>query len=126
VRTAEFIERCIAAGMSVEDALKAGSAFEAETASPRNVSVYVIAGGGLVKVGVSDNPGYRVYALQAGSPVALTLEHMSAQWDRATAMKVERTVHEMLKDRRRHGEWFACSLEEAVSCIVSSEELVCS
>lgn len=56
---------------------------------------------GLVKIGYSVAPDFRVSALQTGSPGALTLLGVIAG-DRQT----ERVLHERFWQYRRRGEWF--------------------
>lgn len=56
----------------------------------------------LVKIGISDNPSYRITALQTASPLPLELLGSFRG-----SIGDERDVHEMLAPIRQHGEWFA-------------------
>jgi hypothetical protein len=69
--------------------------------------VYVIEGAGLYKIGFSATPRRRLAGLQSSSPVELRLVGViegtrsdEAQW------------HYLLRERRRHGEWFDLTEEE--------------
>lgn len=121
-----FIQRCIDAGMDWETALLAAEQFEATLAEiktgryagDRPVRVYVIAEeGGHVKVGVSDAPAGRMFALQTSNPRLLRLAYQSRGFPRAEAMSIEREAHRELKDRQTSGEWFACSPDEAIDAV---------
>lgn len=76
--------------------------------------VYFISGGGKTKVGFSTNPSGRFHALQASSPVSLRLV-LTVSGGHA----LERRVHELLKERRSHGEWFEgeIGLDEATKIV---------
>jgi hypothetical protein len=66
--------------------------------------VYAIEGAGLVKIGRSVVPTYRLVALQSGSPVELKLRGCVVGDHR-----VERELHDRFAAYRRHGEWFSLS-----------------
>lgn len=69
-------------------------------------SVYAIEGAGLVKIGRSFVPEFRLKLMQSGSPVPLRLigyidgDHVA-----------ERQIHDRFKPYRAHGEWFRCDGE---------------
>lgn len=67
--------------------------------------VYFIQGenSGLIKIGKSDKPDARISDLQAGSPVRLNL--IGVVYDRS-AGELERNLHKVFANLRRHGEWF--------------------
>jgi len=68
---------------------------------PGTVTLYFLAGGGLVKIGISANLKSRIRAIRNSSPIPLdligTVKCCSAQ---------EGLVHSRLHRFRRHGEWF--------------------
>lgn len=59
-----------------------------------------------VKIGVSNNPWWRVVDLQAGSPLTLQLEHTLEFSDRTAAFTYEDALHQKFAAHWRHGEWF--------------------
>lgn len=84
------------------------------------VSVYVMDGhsSGCVKVGYSRTPSDRAYQLrrqheEPGIFVAFKVKLRCEFW----AMDIEQSAHAKLEGLRRFGEWFDCSLEEAVRAI---------
>lgn len=62
---------------------------------------YFIAGAGLVKIGKADNVLARMAALQAGSPVVLSLVGLLIG-----PQATESFCHEKFREHRVHGEWF--------------------
>ncbi len=63
--------------------------------------VYFVAGGGLVKIGVANDPLGRLGELMVGSPIRLELL--------ATVpggRELEKALHSILESERSHGEWF--------------------
>lgn len=66
--------------------------------------VYAIEGAGLVKIGRTVAPTYRLAILQSGSPVELKLRG-SVVGDH----RLERELHKTFSAYRRHGEWFSLS-----------------
>lgn len=59
-------------------------------------------GGGPIKIGMSVDPGDRLAALQAGSPVTLRIIGIA---DGGQPQEV--ALHRRLAKHRLHGEWFA-------------------
>src|SRR5271170_4204682 len=78
--------------------------------------VYVIgnAGAGMYKIGCAVNPESRLQRLQGSSPLLLTLV-VKKHFDRMVT--AERAVHTLLRQFRRHGEWFALTSEQAVGAL---------
>jgi hypothetical protein len=76
--------------------------------------IYAMESDGLVKLGFSKNPDIRKYGVgrDANAPVNLAfkipVENMA---------RCEAAVHDRLKDKRAHGEWFTVSIEEAIECL---------
>lgn len=67
--------------------------------------VYLIFGGGRLKIGLAREPEKRLRGLQAGSPVPLTL---LAKIPGSLALEAQ--LHKRFEKYRLHGEWFAdCS-----------------
>lgn len=81
-------------------------------------SVYVIGPDvkGPVKIGIANNPKYRLAKLQTGFPENLYL-YWSSVYDNAKAM--EASVHNALNAQRLNGEWFDISLEKAIETITT-------
>lgn len=78
--------------------------------------VYVIAPSpeGPVKIGFSADPHRRLRQLQTGYPGVLTLHHFQPFCeDRAPLM--EKIIHQTIAFKRKKGEWFDLTVEEAVS-----------
>lgn len=88
---------------SAEDQPRAGESASSvrEVYESRLAGVYFIAGGGLVKIGRSVNVAQRLAAIQAASPVPVTVELVVAG-----SSRVEARLHEHFARYRRHGEWF--------------------
>jgi len=63
--------------------------------------VYLIEGGGLLKIGRSVTPRARLASMRTGSPAALTMLTVVAG-----GPKEERRMHERFAVHRKHGEWF--------------------
>lgn len=83
--------------------------------------IYLITSGGAssprCKVGISADPEFRTYTIAQHSPFAVRLE---SYWrvPKSEARSIERSVHEELKARRSHGEWFKCSGNVARTAIL--------
>jgi predicted GIY-YIG superfamily endonuclease len=78
--------------------------------------VYVIAPSpdGPVKIGFSADPHRRVRQLQTGYPGRLTL-HYSEAFSAARAPLMEKIIHRTISYKRKSGEWFDMSVEDAVA-----------
>jgi hypothetical protein len=78
--------------------------------------VYVIAAGaeGPVKVGFSADPDRRLRQLQTGHPERLEIFHRQG-FDAALAPLMEKLVHKLMAPKRRQGEWFAYTVEDAIA-----------
>lgn len=86
------------------------------------VYIFQVVGVDIVKIGVSDNPWYRLVAIQGCNPYELRLVQATDPRPRHEAMTIERLAHEKLKDKRIRGEWFACSPDEAMDVVNELEE----
>jgi hypothetical protein len=88
------------------------------------VSVYVIAAGdSAVKVGLAMRPRERLRALQTAHYERLSLFD-SVVCTEQEAPAVESKAHRLLKDRRRSGEWFSVSPEEAKNAVLEAKRQV--
>lgn len=68
--------------------------------------------GGLTKIGKAEDPDKRRAQIQRLSATRVRL--VSRYWvEKAVVHWVERRVHEILEDRRAHGEWFRSTMTEA-------------
>lgn len=80
-------------------------------------NVYVIgSASGQHKIGISANPTNRLIALQTANPMALSLARSTVML-RSEAREVERHAHWLLRHQRSSGEWFSCSLDEALTAV---------
>jgi hypothetical protein len=77
---------------------------------------------GLTKVGMSRRPENRVRIIAAASGVAVRLQH--ATDDHVDASLIEAAAHRLLDAKRRAGEWFDVSVEEAISAVESAVALI--
>ena len=74
---------------------------------PMQLRVYLIEAEGLgyIKIGLAENPSFRLKQLQTGSPVKLRLR-ASIPCDVKDAQAYERGLHKQLKEYHVLGEWF--------------------
>jgi hypothetical protein len=63
--------------------------------------VYVLESGGLIKIGYSMDPIYRIRSIRATSPVPVSILH---QMDGCELD--EKNLHKRFSSQRAHGEWF--------------------
>jgi T5orf172 domain len=83
-------------------------------------SVYVLKSDhGLIKVGISKDPEKRLKGIRANSGLVIDLAH-ARELENAAA--VEHAAHVILNTKRRGGEWFDITVEEAVSAIDAAIE----
>lgn len=85
--------------------------------------IYVIAHGSgpsaMTKVGIANSVSARLEQIQASSPVPVRLCNHWEVPDYA-AVWIERAVHEMLRHKHSHAEWFRCDPWLATSAIAKS------
>ena len=67
-----------------------------------------------VKIGMAKNPAKRLKQLQTGNPSKLVLYHVIESADYKV---LERTMHDICKDLRAHGEWFEMNQSELDSIL---------
>lgn len=84
-------------------------------------SVYIIACGDLVKIGVSRDPAARLKSLKTGSPyrphIAATREFTT----RRRAHDMETRLHRFFARHREHGEWFRVTASQAARAMRTLE-----
>lgn len=71
----------------------------------------------LLKIGSTRDLAKRASGLQVGSPVRLAY---LAAWETSSpsdARSLETRLHRLLYSRRRHGEWFSCSLPDVEAAV---------
>ncbi len=78
--------------------------------------VYILSGGDLVKIGITDNVKKRVAALNLSSPVPISLIY---SWFVKDAADIERRLHVHFHSKRIRGEWFDLS-EDDIQWIISN------
>jgi hypothetical protein len=71
--------------------------------------LYLISGGGLIKIGIADDVQKRIKTLNLASPVPLELV---ASFFVSNAMSVEGELHRHFSDKRVRGEWFDLSRQD--------------
>jgi predicted GIY-YIG superfamily endonuclease len=80
--------------------------------------VYVIGpGDGPLKIGLARDLQRRLYTLQTGNQQELHIFWSYKLLRKAEARAIERAAHQSLKDKRIRGEWFDCSIDEAIDAI---------
>lgn len=86
---------------------------------PQLSAVYVVsnAANDWVKIGFADNLKHRFAGLDCGSPVDLRLRHFVFFAGKLVAKSVEKQVHAILDGKRRKGEWFDVTVNEAAQAI---------
>lgn len=87
-------------------------------------SVYVMVSDqlGITKIGIASDPEVRRRMLQDASGIKLRLVHASEQ--RVDARAVEAAAHKLLHEKRKTGEWFDVTLEDAVAAIQEAADAV--
>lgn len=92
---------------------------EAQMRNVRAAAVYVVeSDAGVVKIGRSAEPERRIRQLATASGAVLRLRHTTPI--REDASLVEALAHQALTHKRRAGEWFEVTSEEAVAAIGSA------
>lgn len=87
---------------------------------PGSRFVYVISvSGGHVKIGRSDAPWKRLMDIQVGNPRPVRL-HLCLCTQPMDAVTVEAKAHARLFQKRVEGEWFDCTVEQAVKAVLHS------
>lgn len=75
--------------------------------------VYFIKGGDYIKIGISNNPQFRLAELQVASPYKLQLLEMTWYESNSKAYAVEHDLHNHFQYVRAEGEWFEAPFVEA-------------
>jgi hypothetical protein len=80
--------------------------------------VYVIGpAAGPYKIGLARNVLRRFYGIQNGHHQDLFIHWSYEHLKPAEARAIELAAHKTLKDKRLRGEWFNCTLDEAIQAI---------
>lgn len=72
-----------------------------EDYNPGRCSVYFIAAGGMIKIGISKDPERRIAELGRSSPLPLSILAIIPG-----GRNREKSLHERFAEHRKHGEWF--------------------
>jgi hypothetical protein len=80
------------------------------------VIVYVITVNLSAKIGWTGDIKERLRKIRTHAPGEPMLRHCCVV-PRPSGPAVERRAHELLADKRFHGEWFACKIDEAVAAV---------
>lgn len=87
------------------------------------VRVYVLVCGGFFKIGIAADIQKRIAGLQTGNPQKIELFHDLSPMPRKDARRIEQTAHRRLAEFKVHGEWFACTAEQAIAAIAGGLSL---
>lgn len=71
------------------------------------------------KIGITSSPSRRFSELQTASPVPLFTEFVGV-CGKPAARVIENLVHRLLAEHRRHGEWFAVGIDDAVAAVMQA------
>ena len=82
--------------------------------------IYVIGNDTHQKIGISKHPEKRVKQLQTGNPIKLKI-HRTIEVPDDRAEMVERLMHKEMSHKKRSGEWFEMTKEEAVNYLIYAE-----
>lgn len=100
--------------LSPEDYLILETSYKLTAIKNKANTVYLISGGGLVKIGISSNPLNRFSKLVNSSPVPLHLDYTKEVPD---TFKVEQGLHKRYAEYNSHGEWFKLSKDQVKEII---------
>jgi hypothetical protein len=78
----------------------------------RRISVYLIASGPYLKIGVSENVRRRLEDLMAGNAHEMRIV-MTRSAPRYLGMEIEKRLHLRFAAYRHRGEWFTCDVDAA-------------
>lgn len=82
--------------------------------------VYILSGGGLYKIGYSQNAENRAKSLQSSSPVEIQLIYKTPPIEHAE--KIEYELHKEFEQSKSHGEWFDLSENQLSQAIGKLKE----
>lgn len=69
----------------------------------KDLNVYIVSCGDLIKIGVTNDIDKRVKTLQTGNPFPIVVEFVE---QKRQAYKIESYLHRMFEQYRVQGEWF--------------------
>jgi hypothetical protein len=73
------------------------------------------------KIGISTNVVVRVAQVQTGCPTRVVAMYATDPKFKLEAYWVEQLAHRFLSGKRAAGEWFECSIEEAIAAVHDAE-----
>lgn len=79
--------------------------------------VYVMSCGEYMKIGIATSIVARRSSIQAGNPEIVRVEYYV---NRSHARPIERRAHEKLLHKHHRGEWFKCTVDEAIDAVKSA------
>lgn len=88
--------------------------------------VYVIGlerGDGPLKIGIAEHIRSRLSGLNTSSPFRFCVRAAWSARNVQTTTDAEYAAHAVLADQRAHGEWFNCSIPEAIAAVETSPDL---
>ena len=77
---------------------------------------------GLTKIGIAQDPCARLRTIQGAAGIRLSLVHSSDKTLDARA--IEAAAHKLLAEKRKTGEWFDVSPDEAVEALAEAARIV--
>ncbi len=77
---------------------------------------------GLIKLGIANDPASRLKTIQGATGIRLALAHATEA--RRDARAVEAAAHKLLAEKRKTGEWFDVSPDEAIRAIEDATALI--
>jgi hypothetical protein len=83
---------------------------------PEHTYIYVIGCGGYRKIGYANDPKKRLKGIQTGNPRPCIIEYARPLLN-VNVTAAEAAAHAELKAKRAQGEWFRCSLDQAIKAI---------
>jgi len=84
-------------------------------------SIYILSDGSRLKIGIAADVQKRIAQIQTNHAVPISLVREFKQCCRVYARRVEQDVHVKLQHKRSHGEWFECSVRDAMNAIYTAK-----
>jgi hypothetical protein len=85
----------------------------------REISIYVISAGGHSKVGISAEPGNRLYGLQGANPLMKLVLEFSRTGRSSIIRRIERAAHARLAANAIGNEWFSVPPADAIAVVTA-------
>lgn len=77
-----------------------------------------------MKIGVARNPRKRLAQMQIGNPHRLDLVFEARSTKREISNQIEHRAHTILQENSVLGEWFDCTVEEAIEAVKQAQKYV--